>query len=60
MARGLSTLTHGVALLCGFDTPSLQAQGGQRRQESFNRCRDIPNDDTAQFSVNSISPRVPP
>ena len=21
---------HGVALLCGFDTPSLTAQGGQR------------------------------
>jgi hypothetical protein len=38
----LATLIHGVALLCGFDTPSLTAQGGQRRQESFNRRRDIP------------------
>ncbi|HME21584.1 MAG TPA: hypothetical protein VKI44_09615, partial [Acetobacteraceae bacterium] len=41
--RCLSTLVHGVALLCGFDTPSLPAQGGQRRQESFNRDRDIPS-----------------
>ena len=24
------SVRHGVALLCGFDTPSLMAQGGQR------------------------------
>jgi hypothetical protein len=29
--RCLSTLVHGVVLRCGFDTPSLPAQGGQRR-----------------------------
>jgi len=34
---------HGVALLKGFDTPSLTAQGGQRRQlQKFNSDRDIP------------------
>jgi hypothetical protein len=34
---------HGVALLRGFDTPSLTAQGGQRRQlQKFNTDRDIP------------------
>jgi hypothetical protein len=27
----------------GFDTPSLQAQGGQRRPSYFNKLRDIPN-----------------
>src|SRR5208282_5988662 len=50
-ARGLSTLVHGVALLCGFDTPSLPAQGGQRRLESFNTRRDIPVPD-AQLDVS--------
>ncbi|WP_425991682.1 hypothetical protein, partial [Afipia sp. DC4300-2b1] len=33
---------HGVALLCGFDTPSLQAQGEQRLPSNFNIDRDIP------------------
>ncbi|MEC5412457.1 hypothetical protein, partial [Aurantimonas sp. C2-4-R8] len=34
---------HGVALLSGIGTPSLTAQGGQRRPlQSFNRDRDIP------------------
>jgi pimeloyl-ACP methyl ester carboxylesterase len=27
----------------GFDTPSLQAQGGQRRPSYFNKLRDIPS-----------------
>src|SRR5262249_32441266 len=36
---------HGVALLCGISTPSLPAQGGQRRPlQKFNRTRDIPVD----------------
>ncbi|MEF2549665.1 hypothetical protein VQ045_21455, partial [Aurantimonas sp. E1-2-R+4] len=36
---------HGVALLSGIGTPSLTAQGGQRRPlQSFNRDRDIPVD----------------
>src|ERR1019366_6792641 len=35
-------LPHGVAFLCGFDTPSLLAQGGQRRPAYFNISRDIP------------------
>jgi hypothetical protein len=35
---------HGVALLCGISTPSLPAQGGQRRPlQKFNRTRDIPD-----------------
>ncbi|MFK4719427.1 hypothetical protein ABIE89_000527 [Bradyrhizobium niftali] len=35
---------HGVALLCGISTPSLPAQGGQRRPpQKFNRTRDIPS-----------------
>ncbi len=33
---------HGVAFLSGFDTPSLQAQGRQRRSSYFNIPRDIP------------------
>ena len=33
---------RGVAFLCGFDTPSLAAQGGQRRLRYFNTRRDIP------------------
>src|SRR5262245_22085745 len=33
---------HGVALLCGFGTPSLTAQGGQRLHPYFNNGRDIP------------------
>ena len=33
---------HGVALLRGFDTPSLMAQGGQRLLPYFNIDRDIP------------------
>src|SRR5207245_2300614 len=35
-------LRHGVALLCGFVTPSLAAQGGQRLLPYFNISRDIP------------------
>lgn len=33
---------HGVAFLSGFDTPSLHAQGRQRRSSYFNIPRDIP------------------
>jgi hypothetical protein len=36
-------LLHGVAFLRGFDTPSLQAQGGQRRPTYFNISQDIPD-----------------
>ncbi|WP_287980981.1 hypothetical protein [Acidiphilium sp.] len=35
---------HGVAFLSGFDTPSLQAQGRQRRSSYFNIPRDIPDE----------------
>src|SRR5208282_5325349 len=52
--RGLSTLAHGVALLCGFDTPSLPAQGGQRRLESFNKRRDIPATPAATLCCVSV------
>src|SRR5229473_154277 len=34
---------HGVALLRGFNTPSLQAQGEQRLPSYFNIDRDIPS-----------------
>src|SRR5437867_6349352 len=40
-------LRHGVALLCGFVTPSLAAQGGQRLLPYFNISRDIPDGDSA-------------
>src|SRR5262245_49571082 len=30
------SVRHGVTLLCGFDTPSLAAQGGQRLPPQFN------------------------
>jgi hypothetical protein len=33
---------HGVAFLRGIDTPSLTAQGEQRRSSFFNIDRDIP------------------
>ena len=33
---------HGVAFLCGISTPSLSAQGEQRRSSYFNIHRDIP------------------
>jgi hypothetical protein len=33
-------LVHGVAFLCGISTPSLLAQGGQRRFSYFNIKRD--------------------
>jgi hypothetical protein len=39
-----ATLLHGVAFPRGVDTPSLQAQGGQRRPRYFNRLGDIPSD----------------
>jgi len=32
---------HGVAFLCGIITPSLSAQGEQRRSTFFNIRRDI-------------------
>jgi hypothetical protein len=35
-----SKLVHGVAFLCGITTPSLAAQGGQRRFSYFNIGRD--------------------
>jgi hypothetical protein len=35
-----SKLVHGVAFLCGITTPSLSAQGGQRRFSYFNIERD--------------------
>jgi hypothetical protein len=34
---GRASAGHGVALLCGFVTPSLATQGGQRLPPSFNR-----------------------
>ncbi len=55
-----STLSHGVAFLCGFDTPSLSAQGRQRRQESFNIARDIPDRALLQAQArlgDSVSPQ---
>jgi hypothetical protein len=33
-------LIHGVAFLCGISTPSLSAQGEQRRLAYFNIDRD--------------------
>src|SRR6516164_1495070 len=35
-----SNLVHGVAFLCGISTPSLSAQGQQRRSFKFNIRRD--------------------
>src|SRR6516162_1091105 len=35
-----SNLVHGVAFLCGISTPSLSAQGQQRRSFNFNIRRD--------------------
>src|SRR5262249_60167777 len=40
--RGHGSAGHSVALLCGFGTPSLTAQGGQRLHPYFNNGRDIP------------------
>src|SRR5215469_4123181 len=40
--RRCDRLTHGVALLRGFSTPSLLAQGGQRPHHIFNIVRGIP------------------
>src|SRR5207244_3263755 len=42
-------LRHGVALLCGFVTPSLAAQGGQRLLPYFNISRDIPGFESSAF-----------
>jgi hypothetical protein len=39
-----SKLVHGVAFLCGITTPSLSAQGGQRRFSYFNIERDNSDD----------------
>jgi hypothetical protein len=36
----VSLFIHGVAFLCGITTPSLAAQGGQRRFSYFNIERD--------------------
>jgi hypothetical protein len=36
-----SRSVHGVAFLCGISTPSLSAQGEQRRSAFFNIRRDI-------------------
>jgi hypothetical protein len=36
-----SRFIHGVAFLCGISTPSLSAQGEQRRSAFFNIRRDI-------------------
>src|SRR5208282_4647875 len=44
---------HGVALLRGFSTPSLQAQGGQRLPSYFNIERDI------AFLYITLSKRFP-
>src|SRR4029077_11674698 len=38
---GCSRCIHGVAFLCGISTPSLSAQGEQRRSALFNIHRDI-------------------
>jgi hypothetical protein len=40
--EGRRSARHGVALLCGFVTPSLTAQGGQRLRAYFNIGRAIP------------------
>ena len=40
--RGRDIPLHGVAFLRGVSTPSLPAQGGQRRPSYFNIDRDIP------------------
>jgi hypothetical protein len=42
-----------MALLsfCGFDTPSLPAQGEQRRSTYFNIARDIPRPDRLQDNL---------
>jgi hypothetical protein len=39
--RECSRSIHGVAFLCGISTPSLSAQGEQRRSAFFNIRRDI-------------------
>src|ERR1700732_608143 len=38
---GCSRSIHGVTFLCGISTPSLSAQGEQRRSAFFNIRRDI-------------------
>jgi hypothetical protein len=42
---GCSKSIHGVAFLCGIITPSLPAQGEQRRLSYFNIDRDNPQYD---------------
>src|SRR5260370_5148835 len=46
------TLCHGVALLRGFSTPSLLAQGGQRLPHIFNIGRDIPHSPVAYHTTS--------
>ncbi|MEC5293909.1 hypothetical protein VSX63_26380, partial [Aurantimonas sp. C2-4-R8] len=47
---------HGVALLSGIGTPSLTAQGGQRRPlQSFNRDRDIPQGGDGKVMAKAIA-----
>src|SRR5262245_5423932 len=48
---GNGSAGHGVALLCGFGTPSLTAQGGQRLHPYFNNGRDIPPGPSAEFDT---------
>src|SRR5271169_3630138 len=48
-----SILLHGVALLRGFSTPSLLAQGGQRLPHIFNISRDIPSPKVELLSLQA-------
>src|SRR5262249_32913782 len=52
-----SKLVHGVAFLCGIITPSLAAQGEQRRLSYFNIERDNSSPQyrpVERFGVNSV------
>jgi hypothetical protein len=56
--RGCGKSIHGVAFLCGISTPSLSAQGEQRRFSYFNidrdnRQRSLLKVSTVQFPITS-------
>ena len=48
---------HGVAFLCGIDTPSLPAQGEQRRSFYFNISRGIPEPLRALYVIERARER---
>jgi hypothetical protein len=52
------TLLLGVAFLRGVDTPSLQAQGGQRRPLYFNKLRDFPHQQLVFVGVQPLQQAV--